>query len=122
MLHVLRRVEGIFMKNFNSNCNDIDCLGDSIKNGAIKRGEITENEVIDRLISDVKRWNDDTYPIAEPPFCYEAAGAVVGDKPAKRSGVLMGLILTPYLVFFLSTVYFLVSHYWTEILKLFMVQ
>jgi hypothetical protein len=99
--------------------NDIDFLGEFIKNGAIKRGDITENEVSDRLISDVKRWNDDTYPISvyEHDFYYEAAGAVRVNEPAKKSGALMGLILTPYLVFFLSTVYFLVSHYWTEILK-----
>jgi hypothetical protein len=99
------------------NYNDIDFLGDSIKNGAIKRGEITENEVIDRLICDVKSWNDDTYPIAEPDFYYESHTSPVGEVKAKKSGVLMGLILTPYLVFFLSTVYFIVSHYWTEILK-----
>jgi hypothetical protein len=104
------------------NNNDIDFLGDSIKNGAIKRGEITENEVIDRLISDVKKWNDDTYPIPELDYIYESAGAVAGvsRKRAPKNGVLMGLILTPYLVFFVSTVYFLVSHYWTSIITFLM--
>ncbi|MDR0943159.1 MAG: hypothetical protein LBM41_01350 [Ruminococcus sp.] len=99
--------------------NDIDVLGDCIKGGAIKRGEITENEVIDRLILDVKRWNDDTYPISEPDFIYTASVPDADEEQAPKNGAHIGLILTPYLVFFLSTVYFLVSHYWTEILRLF---
>jgi hypothetical protein len=44
---------------------DIDKLCELVNNGAIKRGEITEDEVIDCLISDIKRWNDDTLPMPE---------------------------------------------------------